>query len=749
MAATNSSTSNTPLPVASDASSVSTPAYSSSSIVIKSTYLSSGSTLRRLTLKTAPPPTFADLEARLANLHRIPGPFVVTYKDADGDAVTIDTTRELLEVISGLKGTTLKVEVIDAKASDDDFELLHDEDPAPATAVQSDSEAPAATDALSHSQDLVLEASSKSVPSVLDTEQPLESPRAVSISDVSSISNASFASVEVVSMDSLLGPNSNAHIEDKTVAPVESDPFADPIAENAQVSKSNNIEETSNVQKKSWAELVKDHIPEAPVKVGISELCMESSQRWVYSSVDRRLVVEDSAPIVKEAAKETTAEEPAEPASNYLPNQGVNEVNEFIAKVTPYIEGLARCIEEKPYLLPELTRIVPQTLAGHNFGLILQEDSTSHTPQPTSSHRSHAHHHKNDHPSEYCSARQGPRGPGSRKSSAALSSHEASNFWSGVFCDGCDAQSFSGTRYKCDEVTCPDYDLCQVCFPKAALIHNPTHHFNEIKHSNQIHRYVRCDGCGRKSFPGNRFKCADCPNFDLCMRCIRVADEIHTPGHWFNRIDATPARRFRATPLIGEDVLQPRQSRTGLKPTLPDTSVLISSPTTASVSLSKIDITDLDPFAPQLTSVADGKKKIAVDEETVEDYGWKEVPARRGRGSPVVLTSSSSSTSYAPAHSVEAFVCSESAVGTSASPNSRSVDRRASLSSLAHTAVDQVAGGDPLRLLADMGFMDRVVNARLLQKYPGNVDKVIEILLRRAGHLGGEDDDEEFDIPWI
>jgi len=44
----------------------------------------------------------------------------------------------------------------------------------------------------------------------------------------------------------------------------------------------------------------------------------------------------------------------------------------------------------------------------------------------------------------------------------------------GVICDGCSASPITGIRYKC--ANCPDYDLCQVCETKSGL-HDPSHVF--------------------------------------------------------------------------------------------------------------------------------------------------------------------------------------------------------------------------------------------------------------------------------
>jgi len=51
--------------------------------------------------------------------------------------------------------------------------------------------------------------------------------------------------------------------------------------------------------------------------------------------------------------------------------------------------------------------------------------------------------------------------------------------------------------------------------------------------SNIVHYHVICDGCGKHDIPGMRYKCAHCPDYDLCQDCIRRASSIHDPSHMF------------------------------------------------------------------------------------------------------------------------------------------------------------------------------------------------------------------------
>ncbi|KAI8598274.1 hypothetical protein EDD21DRAFT_382925 [Dissophora ornata] len=55
-----------------------------------------------------------------------------------------------------------------------------------------------------------------------------------------------------------------------------------------------------------------------------------------------------------------------------------------------------------------------------------------------------------------------------------------------------------------------------------------------------IHQDVYCDMC-LGMIRGVRHKCKNCPNYDLCQKCIALAPNHHTPGHVFKSIE-TPIR---------------------------------------------------------------------------------------------------------------------------------------------------------------------------------------------------------------
>ncbi|KAL1921063.1 uncharacterized protein VTP21DRAFT_11698 [Calcarisporiella thermophila] len=119
-----------------------------------------------------------------------------------------------------------------------------------------------------------------------------------------------------------------------------------------------------------------------------------------------------------------------------------------------------------------------------------------------------------------------------------------------VVCDGCQ-KTLKGIRWKCE--VCPDFDLCQRCKGPAgrgtaAHLHPDSHHFTPIPYPyhDQSMRTQRlfygstCDFC--ESFITQvRYKCAECPDFDLCARCYPLAETQH-PEHQFVVVGFAPRK---------------------------------------------------------------------------------------------------------------------------------------------------------------------------------------------------------------
>ncbi|KAG0369070.1 hypothetical protein BC939DRAFT_503924 [Gamsiella multidivaricata] len=121
-------------------------------------------------------------------------------------------------------------------------------------------------------------------------------------------------------------------------------------------------------------------------------------------------------------------------------------------------------------------------------------------------------------------------------------------------CDLCTV-IICGTRYKC--FVCPDYDLCQECLPLAQL-HHKGHSFAPITYPGQVkinldkthHFDVVCDACN-SDICGVRYKCGNCPDYDLCGNCEASPVPVHDPHHLFIKIRTPISERMgRVHPLL-------------------------------------------------------------------------------------------------------------------------------------------------------------------------------------------------------
>ncbi|ORY48195.1 hypothetical protein BCR33DRAFT_60575 [Rhizoclosmatium globosum] len=159
----------------------------------------------------------------------------------------------------------------------------------------------------------------------------------------------------------------------------------------------------------------------------------------------------------------------------------------------------------------------PTSVPSHEEAIPSSRDSEH--PQQHTRRGGHHHHHG------------GRRGHGRGFHGHHLGAQSGETQWMGIHCDGCGSANFNGIRYKCSE--CPDFDLCANCFanPESNVSH--THPFFKLSSWNDLNRRITCDGCGYKGIVGDRYKCLQCPNYDLCGNCFAAVGRVHPVGHGF------------------------------------------------------------------------------------------------------------------------------------------------------------------------------------------------------------------------
>ncbi|KAH9004296.1 hypothetical protein EDB86DRAFT_2797743 [Lactarius hatsudake] len=112
--------------------------------------------------------------------------------------------------------------------------------------------------------------------------------------------------------------------------------------------------------------------------------------------------------------------------------------------------------------------------------------------------------------------------------SRSILRHRSPVIHSNIICDLC-KEMIIGVRHKC--LDCPDFDLCSSCLsrPNPGPVEEQTPPADNVV----VHN-ATCDLCS-SSIIGDRFKCFDCPDFDVCSSCYAIVPAQH-PGHSFARL---------------------------------------------------------------------------------------------------------------------------------------------------------------------------------------------------------------------
>ncbi|XP_063447938.1 uncharacterized protein LOC134727487 [Mytilus trossulus] len=77
------------------------------------------------------------------------------------------------------------------------------------------------------------------------------------------------------------------------------------------------------------------------------------------------------------------------------------------------------------------------------------------------------------------------------------------------------------------------------------------------------HSHVQCDGCSEYPLRGIRWKCVNCPDFDLCSSCY-MNDEHDINGHIFKRIQSENAKGVQMMSRIREDCFEDMTAAIGI-----------------------------------------------------------------------------------------------------------------------------------------------------------------------------------------
>ncbi|KAJ3157077.1 hypothetical protein HDU89_002487 [Geranomyces variabilis] len=215
-----------------------------------------------------------------------------------------------------------------------------------------------------------------------------------------------------------------------------------------------------------------------------------------------------------------TAEVPAKAAHGGSARPDTFE--SFLSSISPLVDDLISKIDANPQYIPTLIEHYQNTLTSRNWGVTIL---TPDDPAPVGAIGGLATHL----PSPLSTARQQEQPARSQPLSSSPTTVRPF-VWKSLICDGCEKHRFPGPRYKCN--VCNDFDLCEKCYSTPRLVNRHEHNAFE-KHIDTSSLWVgsACDGCNKNSFSGTKWVCVECPNYDLCGRCYELRSTLHIPWH--------------------------------------------------------------------------------------------------------------------------------------------------------------------------------------------------------------------------
>ncbi|KAL9642803.1 hypothetical protein ABK040_009878 [Willaertia magna] len=111
-----------------------------------------------------------------------------------------------------------------------------------------------------------------------------------------------------------------------------------------------------------------------------------------------------------------------------------------------------------------------------------------------------------------------------------------------VRCSSCLTSPIIGERFKCSE--CKDVNLCRKCFflQKEPKNHKSNHEISLIPEPRQVHEKLNCSACKKKGLQGPIYKCKTCMSFILCNKCHK----LHSSNYDSLNIKYTTHKPFHA-----------------------------------------------------------------------------------------------------------------------------------------------------------------------------------------------------------